>query len=82
MVMTNRRGHEWKLKDGEENLRRKEGQDKEDDNCQKCGGNVRKEKREKTKELEIKKKKRKRQAGKDTSNLGVYEVQVKMKNSQ
>ena len=56
MVMTNRRGHVRKLKGGEENLRRKEGQDKEDENSQECGGNARKGERRKTKELEIKKK--------------------------
>ena len=56
MVMTNRRGHVWKLEEGEENLRRKEGEDKEDDNSQECGGNVQKEERKRTKQLKIKKK--------------------------
>ena len=46
MVMTNRRGHTWKLKEGEENLRRKQGQDKEDDSCQECGGKERKAEKE------------------------------------
>ena len=49
MVMKNRRGHVWKVKEGKEILRRKQGQDKEDDNSKECGGNVRKTERKKEK---------------------------------
>ena len=69
------------MEEDEENLRRKQGQDKENDCPRECGGDVRKGERKRQKNWRSRK--QNRQTAKVTATThGVYEVQVKMKSSQ